>query len=301
MRTLDRPAPEPKPSWLKTRLPAGKAAAEVRRNLREKGLHTVCEEARCPNAGECWSRGTATILLMGDICTRSCRFCHVESGREGADLDAGEPARVAEQAEAAGLRYVVLTSVDRDDLDDCGASHYAETVRRIKERDAEILVEALIPDFQGRSECVEMLVDSGVDVLGHNLETVEAQHHLVRDARATYGRSLSVLDKAKRSRPELVTKSSIMLGLGESRASVLGALGDLRAVGVDIVTLGQYLQPSRKQLPVARYVPPEEFAEFGRIAEEDFGFAYCASGPLVRSSYRAAEAWTLSRQPSGRN
>ncbi len=280
----------PKPPWLKMRLPAGETVAKLRNSLREKSLYTVCEEARCPNQGECWAAGTATIMLMGDVCTRGCRFCAVKTGNPRGWLDPAEPEQVAQIADVPGLRYLVLTSVDRDDLPDLGSGHYAATIRVLKQRRSSLAVEALVPDFQGRLDCVHTLCDSGVDVYAHNIETVERLHRRVRDVRATYTQSLATLAEAKRYRPGLMTKSSIMLGLGESADELRQAMADLRAAHVDILTLGQYLQPNARLLPVERYVTPQEFDQFKRWAEEDYGFAFCASGPLVRSSFKAADA-----------
>ncbi len=288
----------PKPPWLKMRLPTGERVSGVRNMLRERGLYTVCEEARCPNLGECWADGTATVMILGDVCTRGCRFCAVKTGNPRGWLDLDEPRKVAETATIGELRYLVLTSVDRDDLEDLGAGHYADCVRALKERRPEMLVEALTPDFQGRAECVRAVVDAGLDVFAHNLETVERLHRRVRDARATYGQSLEVLAAATRHRPEVVTKSSLMLGLGETEPEVRQAMRDLREAGVEILTLGQYLRPTSRHLPVERYLPPSEFDWLKKVAEEEYGFAYCASGPLVRSSYKAAENFLLSRRAS---
>ncbi len=286
---------QPKPSWLKMRLPSGETVSKLRNSLREKALYTVCEEARCPNQGECWNQGTATIMLMGDVCTRGCRFCAVKTGNPRGWLDLQEPEKVAGMADIPELRYLVLTSVDRDDLEDHGAGHYAETIRRLKTKRADLLVEALVPDFQGCYESVHTLCDSGVDVYAHNIETVERLHRRVRDVRATYAQSLDTLAEAKRHRPGVYTKSSIMLGLGETESEMRQVMNDLRTADVDILTLGQYLQPNAKLLPVERYVTPQEFDNFKQIAEDEFGFAYCASGPLVRSSYKAAENFVLSK------
>ncbi|RMH02853.1 MAG: lipoyl synthase [Planctomycetota bacterium] len=285
----------PKPPWLKIRLATGEVVADVRNMLRQRGLYTVCEEARCPNLGECWAAGTATVMILGGVCTRGCRFCAVETGNPRGWLDPEEPRKVAETAEIGRLRYVVLTSVDRDDLPDLGAGHYAACVRALKERRPGMLVEALTPDFQGREECVRAVVEAGLDVFAHNLETVERLHRRVRDVRATYLQSLKVLEAAGRLRGDLVLKSSLMLGLGETEAEIRQAMADLRAVGVEILTLGQYLSPSSRHLPVHRYLPPSEFDWLKKVAEEEYGFAYCASGPLVRSSYKAAENYLLSR------
>ncbi len=256
--------------------------------LRTLDLHTVCEEAHCPNVWECWGGGTATIMLMGDLCTRGCRFCAVRSGNPHGLLDLEEPRKVAEALAELGLTYVVLTSVDRDDVPDGGASHFAATIREIKTRNPETLVEALIPDFQGDLDAVRTVVEAGPDVLDHNLETVRRLQGVARDRRANYEQSLAVLRGAKSLRPSLFTKSSLMLGLGETREEVLEAMRDLRANGVDLLTLGQYLRPSKWHLPVQEYVSPEAF-EALREDGEAMGFAYVAAGPLVRSSYRAGE------------
>ena len=279
---------ERKPAWLRVRPPAGENYVHLKTLFRSLDLHTVCEEAHCPNVGECWGGGTATIMLMGDTCTRGCRFCAVKSGNPHGVLDLGEPEKVAMALAEMDLSYVVLTSVDRDDLPDGGAAHFAATVRAIKERRPDMLVEALIPDFQGDLEAVRRVVESGVDVLDHNVETVERLQGTVRDRRANYAQSLAVLRGAKTMREGLYTKSSIMLGLGETRDEILQTMRDLRANDVDILTLGQYLRPSDWHLAVNEYVPPEIFDELRGIGEA-MGFAYVAAGPLVRSSYRAGE------------
>ena len=277
-----------KPDWLKVRAPGGDNYAHLKSLFRSLDLHTVCEEAHCPNVAECWGGGTATIMLMGDTCTRGCRFCAVTSGNPHGVLDVEEPQKVAMALAEMDLTYVVLTSVDRDDLPDGGAGHFAETVRAIKTRRPDMLVEALIPDFQGDVAAVRTVVESGVDVLDHNVETVERLQGTVRDSRANYAQSLLVLREAKRMRPSLFTKSSIMLGLGETRGEVVVTMRDLRANDVDILTLGQYLRPSGWHLRVEEYVPPETF-DVLRADGEAMGFAYVAAGPLVRSSYRAGE------------
>ncbi len=279
---------ERKPAWLRVRPPAGENYVHLKTLFRSLDLHTVCEEAHCPNVGECWGGGTATIMLMGDTCTRGCRFCAVKSGNPHGVLDLGEPEKVAMALAEMDLFYVVLTSVDRDDLPDGGAAHFAATVREIKARRPDMLVEALIPDFQGDLEAVRRVVESGVDVLDHNLETVERLQSTVRDRRANYAQSLAVLRGAKAMREGLFTKSSIMLGLGETRAEILHTMRDLRANDVDILTLGQYLRPSDWHLVVHEYVAPELFDELREIGES-MGFTYVAAGPLVRSSYRAGE------------
>ncbi len=278
----------PKPEWLKVRPPSGEAYARVKELLRSLDLHTVCKEAHCPNVWECWGGGTATIMLLGDTCTRGCRFCAVKSGNPHGILDLDEPRKVAMAVAEMDLSYVVLTSVDRDDLPDGGAAHFAKTVREIKARRPDMLVEALIPDFRGDLAAVRQVVESGVDVLDHNIETVERLQGTVRDRRASYAQSLTVLRAAKGMREGLFTKSSIMLGLGETRDEILQTMQDLRASDVDILTLGQYLRPSSWHIAVQEYVPPETFDGL-RAAGEAMGFAYVAAGPLVRSSYRAGE------------
>lgn len=278
------------------KLPTGPVVAKLRKSLRERSLYTVCEEARCPNQGECWSDGTATVMLLGDTCTRGCRFCAVKTGNPQGWLDPEEPAKVAAGAEIPGLRYIVLTSVDRDDLPDYGAGHYAATIAALKAKRPDLLVEALTPDFQGRVDCVQAICDAGLDVFAHNIETVGRLHRRVRDVRATYSQTLDVLRAAKRYRPEVVTKSSIMLGLGEADAEIRQTMVDLREAGVEILTLGQYLQPTKRHIAVEEFVTPEKFDEWKQVAEQELGFAYCASGPLVRSSYKAAENFVMSRQ-----
>ncbi len=285
---------ERKPPWLKVRAPGGERYVRLKALMRELDLHTVCEEARCPNIGECWGGGTATIMLLGDVCTRGCRFCNVMSAKRPAPPDRDEPRKVGEAIARTGLEYVVLTMVDRDDLPDGGAAHVAETVRVIKQNDARILVEMLAGDFGGDPEAIACVARSGADVLAHNVETVARLQRTVRDARCSYERSLEVLRRFKRERPEAFTKSSIMVGLGERFEEVCDTLADLRAAGVDIVTIGQYLRPSPRHLPVAEYVEPARFAAWERRALQ-LGFAFCAAGPLVRSSYRAGELFVASR------
>jgi lipoic acid synthetase len=279
---------EKKPEWLRVRPPAGGNYVHLKELLRSLDLHTVCEEAHCPNVWECWGGGTATIMLMGDVCTRGCRFCAVASGNPHGVLDLDEPRKVAIALAELDLSYVVLTSVDRDDLTDGGAGHIARAVREIKARRPEIILETLVPDFRGDLDAVRQVVDAGVDVLSHNVETVERLQGKARDRRAGYRQSLDVLAGAKRMRQGLFTKSSIMLGIGETEDEVLRTMRDLREAGVDIVTLGQYLRPSSWHLAVEEYVPPERFDRY-REAGEALGFLYVASGPLVRSSYRAGE------------
>ena len=280
-----------KPEWLKMRPPSGERFTEIKQTLREHDLHTVCEEASCPNLGECWSGrngpGTATFMLLGERCSRGCNFCDVETGGMDA-LDPDEPANVAQAVAEIGLEYVVLTSVDRDDLPDQGAGQFAQTIREIKKRDPSILVEVLIPDFQGEQRLVRKIIDAEPDVIAHNIETVERLQWPVRDRRAGYEQSLSVLEQIA-TESDAYAKTSLMLGVGEHHHEVYQTLRDLRAVGVDVVTLGQYLQPSRSHLEVADYVHPDVFDTWGRVAEEELEFLYCASGPMVRSSYRAGE------------
>ncbi len=281
--------PSRKPPWLKARAPTGSGFQDVRAVVREHRLATVCEEAKCPNIGECWNAGTATLMLMGAVCTRACRFCSVDTGNPHGWLDLDEPENAARTVELMKLKYVVLTSVDRDDLPDGGAAHYAACVRAILERNPGTAVEALTPDFQGVLADVATVVDSGIAVFAQNLETVRRLTHPVRDPRAGYEQTLEVLAHAKRRRPSVLTKSSLMLGLGETDEEIAATLGDLRAAEVDIVTLGQYLRPTLNHLPVERFVTP---AEFDRYREQALalGFLECVSGPLVRSSYRAEQA-----------
>ena len=280
---------ERKPDWLKVKLPTGEGYGEVKKTVREHGLSTVCEEAMCPNIAECWSAGTATIMLMGSVCTRACRFCAVDTGNPRGRLDPDEPRLAADSVKLMGLKYVVLTSVDRDDLPDGGAAHYASAVREIKKVNPETAVEALTPDFQGRTEHVQLVLDSGVEVYAQNLETVKRLTHPVRDPRASYEQTLRVLEYAKLSRPDVLTKTSLMLGLGETDEEIVETMDDLREVGVDIVTFGQYLRPTASHLPVVRYVPPEDFSRYREIGLAK-GFVEVVSGPLVRSSYRAERA-----------
>ena len=286
-RDLGRERPR-LPSWLKAPLPGGERYADIKKRLRSRNLHTVCEEAQCPNIGECWNAGTATLMLMGETCTRACRFCAVKHENQPPPLDPLEPQKSAEQVELMDLDYVVLTSVNRDDLDDGGARHFADTIRAIKTARPQTLVEVLTPDFQGKIAAIQTVLDAQPDVFAHNIETVERLSPKVRDRRATYRQSLEVLRLAKQLRPQVVTKSSIMLGLSETEAEIEQALVDLRAHDVDAVTLGQYLRPSPWHLEVLEFVEPLAFQTWEKRALE-LGFAYCASGPMVRSSYRAGE------------
>ena len=275
-----------KPRWLKAPMASGSHYEFVRRTVREHRLATVCEEAKCPNIGECWNAGTATIMLMGEVCTRACRFCAVDTGNPRGWLDPEEPLNTARTVSLMKLRYVVLTSVNRDDLPDGGAAHFAAAVRAIKEMSPQTAVEALTPDFQGVFSDVETVVDSGLEVFAQNVETVRRLTHPVRDPRAGYEQTLQVLAHAKRHRPEVLTKTSLMLGLGETDDEILEAMDDMRRHQVDILTLGQYLRPTPHHLPIARFVTPEEFDRYRYWALQR-GFRECVSGPLVRSSYRA--------------
>jgi lipoic acid synthetase len=283
-----------KPSWLKVRAPGGENYTRLKHTLRELDLYTVCEEARCPNVGECWASGTATVMLLGHTCTRGCRFCAVTTGNPRGAVDPREPEHVARAIAELGLRYVVLTMVDRDDLLDGGASHMARAVRALRERSPGLLVETLVGDFGGRRPDLEVMVDAAPDVFAHNIEVTRRLTPLIRDQRCDYDRSLAVLRSAKERAPERFVKSSIMVGIGEEDGEVLETLADLRAAGTDIVTLGQYLRPTPKHAPVARYVEPEHFDELARAGRE-MGFAFVASGPLVRSSYHAAEGFVEAR------
>ena len=282
----------PKPSWLKAEPPSGANYQSLKATVKGLGLATVCEEAKCPNIGECWGgkkgTATATIMLMGDTCTRGCRFCSVKTSRAPPPLDAGEPEKVSEAIAKWGLDYVVLTSVDRDDLADGGSAHIARTIELLKQKKPDLLVECLTPDFQGHLPHVHAVAASGLDVYAHNIETVEPLQKFVRDRRAGYAQSLSVLRYVKQTFPHLITKTSIMLGCGESQAEVQRTLEDLRGVGVDVVTFGQYLRPTPKHMKVAAFVEPSVFDEWKRVADS-MGFLYVASGPLVRSSYKAGE------------
>lgn len=281
--------PGRKPQWLRAPLPAGHHFDGVREVVREHRLATVCEEAKCPNIGECWNAGTATLMLMGAVCTRACRFCAVDTGNPHGWLDADEPANTARTVELMRLKYVVLTSVNRDDLPDGGAAHFAACVRAIKERTPRTAVEALTPDFQGDLTAVAVVIDSGLEVFAQNVETVRRLTHPVRDARASYEQTLKVLALAKRHRADVLTKTSLMLGLGEIDEEIAQTMDDLRAIDVDILTLGQYLQPTRNHLAVERWVSPEDFAKYREWGLAK-GFRECVSGPLVRSSYRAEQA-----------
>jgi lipoyl synthase len=275
---------ERRPPWLKVRLPSGESYFRLKALVRNQRLNTVCEDARCPNIGECWGAGTATFMILGDTCTRSCAFCAVKTGRPP-DYDLEEPARVAEAIRVLGLKYAVITSVDRDDLEDGGAFIFAETIRKTRQAVPGIRIEVLIPDFKGRRESLAMVAKAAPDVLAHNIETVSRLYFTAR-AGSRYQRSLELLRNAKSFGVPQITKSSIMMGLGERRDEILETIADLREAAVDILTLGQYLQPTGNNLPVDRFYSPEEFAELQAFAKS-LGFVHVESGPLVRSSYHA--------------
>lgn len=277
-----------KPRWLRAKMPAGKGYSSVHNIVKEHRLNTVCEEAMCPNIGECWNAGTATIMVMGSVCTRACRFCAVDTGNPNGWLDPDEPVNVGRAVKLMGLEYVVITSVDRDDLPDGGAAHYASCVREIKRQNPRTAVEALTPDFSGVTEHVEIVVASGLEVFAQNIETVKRLTHPVRDPRASYEQTISVLRHAKQFRPNVLTKTSLMLGLGERDNEIMQTMDDLRDAGVDILTLGQYLRPTPNHLAVERYVAPDEFDLFRREGL-DKGFVEVVAGPMVRSSYRAEQ------------
>ena len=277
-----------KPKWLRAKMPSGSGYSGTRNIVHEHRLSTVCEESMCPNIGECWNAGTATIMVMGSVCTRACRFCAVDTGNPKGWLDAEEPLNSAKAVELMGLEYVVITSVDRDDLADGGAAHYAACVREIKRLNPNTAVEALTPDFNGVHEHVELVVDSGLEVFAQNVETVKRLTHPVRDPRASYEQTIEVLRHAKAHRPDVLTKTSLMLGLGERDNEIMQTMDDLRAANVDILTLGQYLRPTPNHLSVERYVSPEEFEAY-RAEGLDKGFVEVVAGPMVRSSYRAEQ------------
>ncbi len=274
-----------RPAWLKVPLAHGPHFKELKKLMREQGLHTICEEAACPNIGECWGEfRTASFLLLGDTCTRNCGFCDVKTGRPGT-VDWGEPMRLAEAVSRLNLRHVVITSVTRDDLDDGGAAIFAATIRQLKRREADLGVEVLVPDFQGNWDALAVVMAAGPDILNHNIETVPRLYSRVRP-KAIYTQSLELLSRAKVLSPRTPTKSGLMLGLGETHDEILQVFQDLRANDVDVLTVGQYLRPSLRHLPVERHVPPEEFAELKSVAR-DLGFRHVESGPMVRSSYHA--------------
>lgn len=277
-----------KPSWIKVRPPAGESYLRIKDMLSDLKLATVCQEARCPNIAECWGGGTATFMLMGEVCTRGCRFCAVKTGNPKGVIDNEEPEKVGWAISQMALNYIVITSVNRDDLPDQGADHFGRTIETIKKNNKDLIVEVLTPDFRGIEDCVRRIVVAKPDVFAHNLETVERLTPKVRDPRATYRQTLRVLQMIKEMDPNMYTKSSLMLGLGETDEEVIQALRDLRSVHCDIVTFGQYLQPTATKLKVVEFITPEKF-EWWKKTSEEMGFLYVASGPLVRSSYRAGE------------
>ena len=279
-------AREPKPAWLKVRAPGSPNYLRLKSLMKEARLNTVCEEARCPNIGECWHHGTATFMILGDVCTRACGYCAVPHGMPS-EVDMAEPARLAEAVRTLGLRYVVITSVDRDDLGDGGAWIFAETIRRVRVAAPDCRVEVLIPDFQGIESSLRTVLEAGPDVLNHNTETVPRLYRLARPG-GRYPRTLELLDRARTIAPGIPTKTGLILGLGEEWDEIVETLGDLRKVGVEILTIGQYLRPTESHLKMVRYYHPDEFAELKRIAL-DLGFGHVESGPLVRSSYHAHE------------
>lgn len=288
-----------KPNWLKVRAPGGEEYRRIKQTLRKLDLHTVCEEARCPNVGECWSQGTATVMILGHTCTRGCRFCAVKTGNPRGAVDPREPEHVARALSELALEYAVLTMVDRDDLLDGGAEHMALTVRALKRRRPQMLVETLVGDFRGRRDAIDQVLAAAPDVFAHNLEVTRALTPRIRDARCSYDQSLEVLAYAKALAPERLTKSSLMVGLGETDDEILESMYDLRRANVDVVTVGQYLRPTPKHAAVERFVTPEQFAAYEREGLS-MGFQFVASGPLVRSSYHAAEAFIAARaRPTG--
>ncbi len=277
---------QPKPDWLKVRAPGSENYLRLKGIMRDLGLHTVCEEANCPNIGECWHHGTATFMILGSTCTRSCGYCNVTHGRPNAP-DPHEPAKVAHAIHAMALDYVVVTSVDRDDLDDCGAGHFASTIREIRDRSPQCRIEVLIPDFKGEREPLTTVLDAKPDVLNHNIETVPRLYRTTRPG-GRYDRALELIDRSRHYAPDIPTKSGLMVGLGEEWDEVLGTLRDLRSAGCRIVTIGQYLRPSLANVPMSRYYTPSEFAALKAYGLE-LGFGHVESGPLVRSSYHAHE------------
>jgi len=277
---------ERKPKWLRIKSQNSSKFRELKEIVSHKKLHTVCEEAMCPNIQECWSHGTATFMLLGSVCTRACKFCAVDTGNPKGQIDAKEPEKVANSIAQMNLKYAVLTSVNRDDLEDGGAMHFAQTVVSIKKEAPGVIIEALVPDFLGKRESIETLLDSNVEVFAQNLETINRLTHQVRDHRAGYEQTLEVLAYAKKYSPKTISKTSLMLGLGESEDELLESFNDIRSVGVDVLTLGQYMRPTINHLPVERWYSPEEFQYMKKLAL-DIGFKEVASGPLVRSSYRA--------------
>lgn len=285
---FDKDKYQRKPEWLKVRLPQGEDFKDIRNNMREKGLSTVCEEAKCPNISECWSARTATVMILGDTCTRACKFCHVKTGNPKGFLNSEEIDNTSKMVGLMSLRYIVITSVDRDDLPDYGAGHFAAVIKRVHQDHPDTKVEVLIPDFAGVQEHMHTLAEANPFVIAQNIETVKRLTHPVRDRRAGYEKTLDCLKFYKENYPHIQTKTSLMVGLGETWKEIQEALEDIRAVGVDIITFGQYLQPSKRHLNVERFYSPEEFEELKRMALK-MGFKFVASGPLVRSSYKAGD------------
>ena len=277
---------ERKPTWLRVKSQNSRKYRELKSIVSEKKLHTVCEEAMCPNIQECWSHGTATFMLLGSVCTRACKFCAVDTGNPKGQLDKDEPIKVANSIAYMDLKYAVLTSVNRDDLSDGGAGHFSDTIRAIKEKAPEVIIEALVPDFLGNTKSIEILLDSNLEVFAQNLETVSRLTKRVRDPRAGYDQTLEVLSFAKLNSPEIITKTSLMFGLGETEEEILIAFADIKRAGVDVLTLGQYMRPTINHLPVEKWYTPDEFDYFKKLAIE-IGFLEVAAGPMVRSSYRA--------------
>ncbi len=277
-----------KPDWLKVSIPSGHQYSKIKKIIDKNNLHTVCDEARCPNKAECWDHGTATFLILGDICTRNCRFCAVKTGKEGDYIDPLEPENLAKTITELGLKYVVITSVDRDDLEDAGAEHYAECIKKIKEKCGDVKIEVLIPDFNGNIKNLKKVVDEKPDVIAHNLETVKRLSPQIRDSKSSYEKSMTVLKNIKKIDPKIKTKTSLLLGMGEGKNEVIESMKDIREIDVDYIVLGQYLQPTTRQIQVIRYVEPSKFKEYEEMAYE-MGFKGVVSSPLARTSYHAHE------------
>lgn len=277
-----------KPLWLKSQLPAGDDFVDIKKNLKSRGLHTVCEEAKCPNLGECWSARTATIMILGDTCTRACKFCHIKTGNPKGVVNENEIVNSSEMVKLMNLRYVVITSVDRDDLADGGASHFANVISHIKLNNPQTQIEVLIPDFKANESCMHIIAQSNPLVIAQNMETVRRLTHQVRDRRAGFDQTLKCLDFYKKNYPHIKTKTSLMVGLGETWEELYSAMEEIRGVGTNIITFGQYLRPTLKHLPVEKYYTPDEFEELKRISLR-LGFDFVASGAMVRSSYKAGD------------
>ena len=289
----DNPSPR-KPPWIRVKAPTTKAFAETRRLMREKRLHTVCEEAACPNIGECWARKQATVMILGNVCTRACAFCNVKTGKPPAGPDPSEPAHLAAAVAEMGFKHVVITSVDRDDLEDGGAGQFVHCIEHLHMTSPWMTIEVLTPDFRGKNGALESVIAAAPDVFNHNLETVPRLYLSIRPG-ARYYHSLRLLDQAKSLSPDIFTKSGLMVGLGEEKSEIFQAMDDLRTARVDFLTIGQYLRPTPRHAPVARFVPPGEFAEYGRVAKAK-GFAMVAATPLTRSSYHAGEDFEALRR-----